>query len=361
MRPRLLEIICCPICETSLVCAQAKSDENADEIVEGELCCDNNHRFPIRSGVPRLLPPDLTTGAEGGLDTGKVPSFHGDGPSDRNTILKKTMRSFGYQWNVFSEMYPHWESNTRSYFEPLVQDADFRDRLVLDAGCGFGRHAYYVAKRGGEVVAMDISEAVGAAYRNLQRFDKVHVIQADIYNPPLKPLFHMVYCIGVIQHLPEPGRGFRALSRLMRPGGRFFVWVYGKRVGIYRSIDLMRKISTRLPMRVLYPLTFVLNIASHVCFSWPYKILRSLPGCNKLAGRWPFTRYADLPLRAGQADWFDRLSVPSTVYFSKENVANWYDEAKLVGAEIVSRDGIGWCALGTNDLAESTTRDTQVG
>ena len=311
--------------------------------------CDSAHRFPIREGVPRLLPPRSDDGyvVEGG-DQEKPGQALG-GPRSRNSILKKTMRSFGYQWNVFSEMYPHWEHNSRSYFKPLVQDSDFRDRLVLDAGCGFGRHAYYVAGRGGEVVAMDISEAVGAAYRNLKRFDKVHVIQGDIYNPPLKPLFHMVYCIGVIQHLPEPGRGFSSLAGLVRPGGRLFVWVYGKRIGIYRSIDLMRKISTRLPMRVLYPLTFVLNIVSHICFSWPYKVLRSIPGCKGLAGLWPFTRYADLPLRAGQADWFDRLSVPSTVYFSQDDVESWYADATLMGTRVVSRDGIGWCALGVRD------------
>ena len=138
---------------------------------------------------------------------------------------------------------------------------------------------------------MDISEAVGAAYNNLKRFENVHVIQGDIYNPPLKPLFHMVYCIGVIQHLPEPGRGFSSLAELMKPGGRFFVWVYGKRVGVYRTIDLLRKITTRLPMRVLYPLTFILNIVSHIFFSWPFKILRSTPGCKKLAGLWPFGGY----------------------------------------------------------------------
>ena len=200
---------------------------------------------------------------------------------------------------------------------------------------------------------MDISEAVGAAYNNLKRFENVHVIQGDIYNPPLKPLFHMVYCIGVIQHLPEPGRGFSSLAELMKPGGRFFVWVYGKRVGVYRTIDLLRKITTRLPMRVLYPLTFILNIVSHIFFSWPFKILRSTPGCKKLAGLWPFTRYADLPLRAGQADWFDRLSVPSTVYFSKENVEDWYDQARLMSAKIMSRDGIGWCALGTKNDAST--------
>ena len=72
-------------------------------------------------------------------------------------------------------MYPHWEENFRSYFEPLVKRDDFAGKLVLDAGCGFGRHAFYAAKFGAEVLAMDLSEAVEAAYENP---DIIHQVEA---------------------------------------------------------------------------------------------------------------------------------------------------------------------------------------
>ena len=350
MKRRLLEIVCCPVCGKSLVCTEARLEVDM-EILEGELRCGKDHSFPISAGVPRLLPLHLTSDAQG--VTSEPPPV-----SKSDATLKKTMRSFGYQWNVFSEMYPDWEENSKSYFDPLVEDRDFGEKLILDAGCGFGRHAHYVAKRGGEVVAMDISEAVAAAHRNTQDLDNVHVVQGDIYNPPLKPFFDLAYCIGVIQHLPTPKVGFGALAKLVKPKGGLFVWVYGKRRGVYLAIDFMRKGSTHLPMRVLYHFTFLLNILSHVCFSLPYKTLRAIPLCERLAAAWPFTRYADLPMRVGHADWFDRLSVPSTVYFSREEVGKWYAEAKLIELEIVSRDGIGWCAFGKRAGVAKDARST---
>ena len=45
--------------------------------------------------------------------------------------------------------------------------------------------------------------------------------------PPLEPAsFDLVYCIGVIQHTPDPERAFDSLSRLVKPGGQLAVWIY---------------------------------------------------------------------------------------------------------------------------------------
>jgi SAM-dependent methyltransferase len=193
---------------------------------------------------------------------------------------------------------------------------------------------------------MDLSEAVEAAYVNTAEFPTVHVIQANIYRPPLRPMFDLVYCVGVIQHLPNPRTGFISLTGLLKKGAVLFVWVYGQRRGIYRVVDIMRKGTVHLPLRILYPLTFALNIVSHVLFSWPHTLLSHFPGLNRVAALWPFKRYAELPFRVGHADWFDRLSAPSTVYFSKDEVAGWFDETGLQNVKIQSRENIGWRGLG---------------
>ena len=348
MRRRVLDIVRCPICQAKLESSKVHREEDPDEIIDGELKCGKDHLFPVINGVPRLLPPDLLA------ETLQI--FHspekrhnavGQNSRDyKSRVLSKTLRSFSYQWNVFSEMYAHWEENFKSYFKPLVQMSDFHGKLVLDAGCGFGRHAYYAGKMGAEVVAVDLSEAVEAAYKNTAALSNVHVIQADIYNLPVANCFDLVYCVGVLQHVPDPPGAFGNLAKALKAGAGLFVWVYARRRGIYRLVDLMRKISIHLPMRLLYFLTLFLNVASFLFFSLPYKILSGIPVCRSIANRLPFTRYADLPLRAGHADWFDRLSVPSTVYFSSNEVEQWYRDSEMDEAELVSRDGIGWCAFG---------------
>ena len=352
MKLRVLDILVCPACRRGLTLSDGSVAED-DEIMEGELVCGSDHFYPIIAGVPRLLLPQLLSQtlydyhpdayrqyAERLQESGAVDAGAGAGAK------KRTLSSFSYQWNTFSEMYAHWEGNFRSYLEPLIEPSGFRGRLVLDAGCGFGRHAYYAEKFGAEVVAMDLSEAVGAAFTNTRQLDDVHVIQGDLYNPPLRPAFDLIYCVGVIQHIPDPAAGFESLASLLNEAGELFVWVYGKRQGLYRLVDLMRHVTTRTPMRVLYGTTLFLNLLCHLGFSIPYRMARAIPGLGPVARRLPFTRYADLPLRVGHADWFDRLSVPLTAYFSRDDVEGWFRAAGLQGVEIVSRDGIGWRALG---------------
>ena len=360
MRYRLLDLIVCPACGGELRCAATATERveaavqdgpsgEVEEIVEGELTCEEGHFYPIINRIPRLLLPELLVASLQQFHPEHYARyqerFQAQGPGEP-VLKKKTLRSFSYQWNVFSEMYDHWEENFNSYFQPLVQPQAFAGKRVLDAGCGFGRHAFYAGKYGAEVVAMDLSEAVETACANTRSLARVHVIQADMYHPPLQPCFDLIYCVGVIQHLPDPAGGFNCLARVLAEGASLFVWVYGRRRGLYRLVDLMRRVSTRLPMRPLYGLTYILNLASFLLFSLPYKVLRCLPGGRRLAAAWPFTRYADLPLRVGHADWFDRLSVPSTVYFSRAEVEGWYRDAGLGEVAVQSRDGIGWRAIG---------------
>jgi len=351
MRNSLLEVVVCPICKERLTLGEIELEE-VGEVMEGDLVCSGGHFYPVIGGIPRLLPPELLAETLQRFHPVHFSRYRERLEGHLHSELelkKKTLQSFSYQWNAFSEMYPHWEENFKSYFEPLVKPEDFQGKRVLDAGCGFGRHAFYAGKYGAEVIAMDLSEAVVAAFENTRSQPSVHVIQGDIYQPPLKTSFDLVYCVGVIQHLPDPGKGFGSLACLLIPGGKIFVWVYGQRKGIYRLVDFMRKVTTRMSMRSLYWITMGLNYLSYLLFSLPYRLVRPLPGGRRLAAYLPFTRYADLPLRVGHADWFDRLSVPSTVYFSREEVEGWFKSADLIKVGVQSREGIGWKGLGERE------------
>ena len=57
MKRSLLDILCCPVCKGDLVLQVVSEDEN--EIVEGSLTCPAcNVRYPIREGIPDLIPRD---------------------------------------------------------------------------------------------------------------------------------------------------------------------------------------------------------------------------------------------------------------------------------------------------------------
>src|SRR6202049_748067 len=141
MKPRLMELIACPTCGAGLELRDATTDpESEDEIASGELVCRScAARFSIRGGIPRLLAGSLSPVAE------------------------RTSAAFGWQWQEFVELYDQYEAQFLDWIHPL-QPEFFRDKVVLDAGCGNARHAFYAGKYGArEVVAMDLSDAVETA------------------------------------------------------------------------------------------------------------------------------------------------------------------------------------------------------
>lgn len=57
MKPDLMEILCCPLCQGDLRLASRQTSDG--EIMEGTLTCTKcGTEYPIEDGIPNLLPPD---------------------------------------------------------------------------------------------------------------------------------------------------------------------------------------------------------------------------------------------------------------------------------------------------------------
>src|SRR6185295_18985394 len=231
MRRTVLRYLACPTCAADLALADDASP--ADDVETGELRCAAGHAFPIVRGIPRLVP--------GGV----VPAE-----------AKGTVEGFGYEWTHegASRLRHHDEEQFLDWVKPLTP-ADFKSRVVLDAGCGMGRWAACVARAGAtDVVCLDLSDSVESARANLRGFPNVHVVQGDIYRLPLKRAFDVAYSIGVLHHTPDPEKAFECVMSRVVPGGRMCAWVYGREgngwiVGI---VDPIRKgVTSRLPRPAL--------------------------------------------------------------------------------------------------------------
>jgi SAM-dependent methyltransferase len=108
---------------------------------------------------------------------------------------------------------------------------------VLIAGCGTGQQAVQAALAFGpqaRTLAIDLSTA-SLAYgaRMAERFGarNIEFAQADLQTlheagPQLAGRFQVIECTGVLHHLAEPFRGWRALLRCLADGGLMFAGLY---------------------------------------------------------------------------------------------------------------------------------------
>jgi uncharacterized protein YbaR (Trm112 family)/SAM-dependent methyltransferase len=359
MKRRLLDWICCPVCRGHLSLDVWLDTEASVE--EGVLTCAGCAReYPVIAGIPRLLPDELLH---------VLGEFHRTflqrhaarltrllARLDHGTSLgwwdseARTVKSYSYQWRKFSEMFSQWEELFRWTIAP-IEPSFFPGRVGLDAGCGYGRSISYAASYGAEMIGLDLSEAVEAARDNTRHLPNVHLIQGDIFHPPVREgVLDFVYSIGVLQHLPDPRRGFLTLRSLLKPAAPMFVWVYARGRG--RQIALWtvaRTVSTRLPLDVLDRICLVVAALHWALWIAPYRFLARFRMTRGLARRLPFTLYARYPFRVLHADWMDGFSVPLVNYYKADEIAHWFRDAGLERVTIAPDWGgraLGWAPAG---------------
>lgn len=160
----------------------------------------------------------------------------------------------------------------------LTVDLDSRFDLqpgmrALDMGCGGGRHAFALYRRGLDVTALDMDEVelkdVSAMFAAMQQAGEVpatgraRAVRGTAYDLPFgDATFDRVIAAEVLEHLPEDQRAMRELFRVLKPGGLIAVtvprwgpelvcWalsnayheVEGGHVRIYRGSELRRRLS----------------------------------------------------------------------------------------------------------------------
>ncbi|MDE0873284.1 MAG: class I SAM-dependent methyltransferase [Acidimicrobiales bacterium] len=108
--------------------------------------------------------------------------------------------------------------------------------LVLDMGCGAGRHAFETVRRGCRIVALDQSLEELVDVRNTfaamieagELHDQVQgqPVSADALKLPFADeTFDRIICSEVLEHIPDDQTAIGELARVLRPGGSIAVTV----------------------------------------------------------------------------------------------------------------------------------------
>lgn len=225
LKPRLMELLVCPACRSSLTLEVA--EEDGGEILDGGLSCAScGAQYPIKDGVARFVSDDSYAG-----------NFSLEWEIHRDTQRDSVVGTQESEQTFFS----------KTRFEP----DELPGSLVLDVGCGAGRFLEIAATYGAEVVGVDISYAVDSSFRSLGRLSNVHVVQADVYALPFRQgLFDLIYSIGVLHHTPNTEHAFQSTLPYLGAGGSIGIWVYSPSHS--PATDFLRVLTTRMPKSALY-------------------------------------------------------------------------------------------------------------
>jgi SAM-dependent methyltransferase len=328
MKPRLLPYIVCPQCGSSF---EVRTEREQDgEILEGSLQCrDCQAGFPVIRGIPRFLPPELSA------------------------AKRATAAAFGYEWTHYAELTAADREEFLDWIKPL-DETSFANRVILDGGCGKGRHLFLAAKFGAtDAIGIDLSDAVESAYQNTRHLPNAHVIQADIYNLPFSTPFDLAYSIGVLHHLPDPKQGFLSLVKKLKPGGRIAMWVYGKEGNrwIELLIDPIRiHVTSRLPKFITRVISFLISLPLYAALKLVYLPVNRIRGLAPLKKILPYADYlsaiSGYSFSENMWNVFDQLVAPTAFYITRQEVEDWFATAKLEQVEITARNSNSWRGTG---------------
>ncbi len=129
-------------------------------------------------------------------------------------------------WDPQGEMRPLHDLNPvrLAYVE---RPGPLAGRRVLDVGCGGGLLAEAMARRGAQVVGLDLAD-------ELLEVAKLHALEsgtrldyrlesAEEHLVHNAGAYDVVTCMEMLEHVPDPAAVVAALAQLVRPGGHVFV------------------------------------------------------------------------------------------------------------------------------------------
>ena len=153
------------------------------------------------------------------------------------SAMDKTLNADPAELAKFSELAHRWW-DPESEFRPLHQinplrldwidrQAPLAGQQVLDVGCGGGILADAMARKGAQVLGIDLAtkalkvaqlHALEAQTPNI-RYQEISAEQLALEQPGT---FDVVTCMEMLEHVPDPASVVRACATLVKPGG----WVF---------------------------------------------------------------------------------------------------------------------------------------
>lgn len=262
------------------------------------FCMACGEAWPVRNGIPRFVSSDH-------------------------------LESFGLQWNKYEVAHDDEDRATFQAKTGLMLQ-ELSGLRVLDAGSGGGRYSKVAGEAGALVTGADHTHAVDKALKLCAHLPNVRFVQADLKHLPLEPAsFDFVFSIGVMHHDVATRAVFDAVARMVKPGGRYAVWLYRRNQWWQERInDAVRRRTTRMPAA---------RLERYCRFgAW----LGGLPLINKTLNK--VVNFSAHPCRENRiCDTFDWFAPEYQYHHTVEELSGWFREAGFDNLQVLPPEKTG--------------------
>jgi SAM-dependent methyltransferase/uncharacterized protein YbaR (Trm112 family) len=240
----VLEIAACPCDHTALV------------PIDGELSCEQSHRFPVLDGVPVLLAP----GAQPTLPDvfRSTQDIVADGGA--SAIRLSDAEEFVASWIIKTNgnLYRGLSGPLPRYPIPVMPIEPRGQELLVDLGGNWGRWAIAAALAGFRPIVVDPNLEAVLVGRHVAGILKVNVrhIVGDARRLPLRHAsVDTVFSYSVLQHFSKEdvASALEEIKRVLQPTGRSVLQM-ANIYGIRQATNLARQriVGSTNPFRVRY-------------------------------------------------------------------------------------------------------------
>jgi SAM-dependent methyltransferase len=264
----------------------------------------------------------------------------------RTTASKnQTIQDFGEQWVRYRDNEGYYGSLElfSDILSPFLKADELKGCKVAEIGSGTGRIVNMLLEAGAEnIIASEPSEAFDVLCKNIKQPDKVTCLKLTGDQLPASGDLDYVFSIGVLHHIQDPIPVVEAAFKALRPGGHFFVWLYGKeRNRLYLTfLTLLRIFTKHLPHVMLIPLVEMMY--------WPLVFYMKLCQLCPLPMRgYLLAVFEKMSPQKRRLVVYDQLNPSFAKYYTRAEAEKLLLDGNFKEVRVHHRHAYSWTAIGT--------------